>query len=474
MKNQGTLIVLHLKEQYKNLEIDSILSKYIRHIKIPIYKSGQRKNSPILLADVNKEKEVMINQLISSSEFLRMSTDETKYDFQDFKIQAPGIKGLIAIAGKLDSSGRWLPESLPTKFSTNLSFGKLSGPITIPEVRDFSFLSVEGIFINNFSFIPTWFKHNQVYSDFDLTAGKVDLALSRNNLQINEKIMDLSVIIEEKLLEGIRKLFKKIERSDQNTKYKIHFINEFILSNIRATFMDSEGVSKLIKDYYKYRCIQDNNESLLKYDVIRGQDKQIVYVFMNGNEEHIIKSMLQHKSFGKDKIYVISSGTELILLNFFQENQSYLHDLINITEHDDFNEIFLELEKSLQSPSSFVAFSHERSVLIKLCKFNNFQSDYLYEEFYKKESASLEQEKVIYFNYDHKLIRLFREIINQIRPEVKESITKFIIQLIKKELYQPPVNLREILEQIKLTKDIDVEDYMSTLKGITPSSPYLF
>lgn len=299
LKHQrGTDITLFLKDEIvasikKNeIKLPEIVQRYMRHVEIPIILKIDNTTNNILDIGYKISEKYIIDNFRPE-----LSRDSTL--LIPIQIHNEYADGIIVLVGKRNENFRFEPIidfDIDARTIQVCSFLEKSN----------AFLSFNGVFIGNFSLLPSELSNQRIYSDINLKKHIVDLNLSRNNIIINknpayEKFMEL-------LRDEIYKEFSKICKTyDTNYAMIANFFDSFINK------IEGSHAQNLLISYYYYRCVHKKGIDFLKYkDLV---NKNIIIIDERVTNEKLLQIFRNTSTMDREIIYICDNNQDFKLLN---------------------------------------------------------------------------------------------------------------------------------------------------------------
>ena len=245
-KETGTTVTLFLKEDAKEIDLLREIRLYAYHLKLPV---------KVILH--NGKEYIIKNEGFNPDISVDKYTD--KYNLYNIKIDYEFAEGIIGILSQKNELMGFKP----------IDVREWELPEGLKEKLGKSYLSNEGIYVDNTDVIPKWLNSKLTFTDLNLKTNILDLNVARNSVIQNEKFNNFKNRIEEKLLESISEFFSQLEynmETEDFKKYTKLFFSNYV--NFNSSDKLSDKFKNFLKQFFYFKTISKDGFVFLKYNEI--------------------------------------------------------------------------------------------------------------------------------------------------------------------------------------------------------------
>lgn len=296
---EGTQIILQLKEKAKSMDFREVIRTYARHLEIPIV---VRRGS---------EQEV-----INDAGYEPKKGMPPHCKFEPFEIKRDEVEGTVGLLVRRSDKGV-VTACRTTKFQD--------------QPTDMHFISFEGVFVSNQDISPSWLwtrAGTSIFTDLNLKKQSyVELNIARNELIDDGALARTKRIIETDIVKSLWKYMHNLEKSSLESNFEFNAVsNGFFKTFIRfANAADDETckqASSLFKDFYYFQSISKSGSSYMRSDEISKSEKTVIVFdsvpnasgsiydsdvdwWRRPNTDYLVDLMGKCTGFSDDELYVI-------------------------------------------------------------------------------------------------------------------------------------------------------------------------
>jgi len=271
----GTTITLFLKE---GVEVDLVeeLKKYARHVEFSIYVDDGENAETIV------DQGYDFNFVDFMNPLYKQYADELNPYVIDFEKEGlEGVKGKLVFMFLKDENGGYGFESRNLSLHREESEIWFSGRL----LYGYGLLSQDGILIKKSSgdvcpLLPQWLVNDErMFLEVNIEGeSKIDLAINRNDVVINEKLNNLKIKIERIIIDHVEKIFSQkhlVTDVDKNRFMERFFeivlgcnLTDFFLERLRGLVIFECSVNGKLK-YLTYNELKDRWKYFYFIDVLK-------------------------------------------------------------------------------------------------------------------------------------------------------------------------------------------------------------
>jgi len=345
----GTEVILFLKEDCaRTLDLEKEIRFYARHLDFPI---------SIILPN---SQQVEVSATTTNNCFIFPELDWSKFDIRTVKVKNKEYAATVSFLCQKDDKGRFIP--LQNRWELRNGF------------RSKVMVSIEGIFVNEMSFLLPPYLENFVFIDLNLKRTTVDISVQRTSIVSNNKLTKLTYLLQKTVLDLFRKWGKECKSQfDDNWKLRNSLIESYIFYSRYGSYQQEKPPRELrefIRDFYGFKLFSKEGQRYFSYRELFNDDMTVT-VLANaplwGADTYANDLMLNCHSVGSEELYLLTNWADYSLPQICDpegevfESWKYFYDIIG--------------KKSVKTPLKKAFPSSWR-----LVQFTNLDSERLFEQ----------------------------------------------------------------------------------------------
>ena len=453
-KDSGTTVTLILKEKLgPDFDLVSEILRYARHT-LPVKVITPKGESIIKDKGYDLDLKLLWGMNLKDSSFF------DKYILVQIPINEETIEGRLGLVFEKDKQLKVKPGRLRSYIEYLPQYRYLHS-------RNRMFVSNEGIFVDHIKDLaPEWLT-NGLLGEINLSGFALDLNIPRNNFVRNEKFAKLQSFLENKIVDKIDKVFRRIQPK------AVHKVSENLFARFFQEYMElteyrqgkrqvkdlPEKLIEILQRFYFFEGLLNGSLAYRTWNDLLEEDRPIIILYGDfpKNKRYVADVLANCPSVDWNGFYVFKRNDLEVVNCIIDWKEKHGVKIQPLVESRDFYDTVEYVEnRSVKNLQIF-------PLTWKIVKFKDYQSKRMIEGGFK-----------VLVNIEHRFIDLLVKGENIINTAGRKQIVlNFLRQLRRYVVYRKFQEIqesqREILQWFKDAGIIEnVNDYILTAKDFPP------